>query len=88
LFDSRLECTRFSPVDIAAVARGFGDPGRLWVGSAGTEAELAHRLADYHDGHTDRPGVLELRITREEVPPIVPFVRAAATTHVVRRIAS
>jgi acetolactate synthase-1/2/3 large subunit len=84
LFDSRLECTQFSPVDIAAVARGFGDAERLWVGSAGTAAELARELTDYHDKHTDRPGVLELRLTRDEVPPIAPFVRPDATTHVVR----
>ncbi|HYS40006.1 MAG TPA: thiamine pyrophosphate-dependent enzyme, partial [Pseudonocardiaceae bacterium] len=84
LFDSRLECTRFSPVDVAAVARGFGADERLWVGSAGTAAALARGLADYHDNHADRPGLLELRLTREEVPPIVPFVRPDATTDVVR----
>jgi acetolactate synthase-1/2/3 large subunit len=75
-FDDRMECATFGHVDVAAVARGLGDGDRLWVGCATTAAELATALADYDDTGADRPGVLELRIGAEEVPPMTPFVRA------------
>lgn len=72
-FESRLECVCYAPVDIALIARGFGPPYRLWVGSAGTVDELRHQLEDYSN-HADLPGVLELRLLREEVPPFTPFL--------------
>jgi acetolactate synthase-1/2/3 large subunit len=76
MFESRVECSRFGPVDVAAVARGLGAAENLWVGSAGTLTELAEALGDYHERYTDRPGVLELRIAHPEVPPITPFTPA------------
>ncbi|MBL1097860.1 thiamine pyrophosphate-binding protein [Streptomyces coffeae] len=68
-FEARIECVQYAPVDVAQVARGLGPSDRLWVGSAGTAAELRARLADYHERHPDLPGVLELRIPAEEMPP-------------------
>ncbi|MFD0207364.1 MULTISPECIES: thiamine pyrophosphate-binding protein [Saccharothrix] len=79
-FDGRIECVSYTPVDIAAVARGLGEPDRLWVGSAGTLAELRERLVDYHERHGDRPGLLELRLPAEEVPPFTPFLPADEAT--------
>ena len=78
-FESRLECVRYAPVDIATTARGLGSDHRLWVGSAGTVAELRHQLEDYMQ-HADLPGVLELRLSREEMPPFTPFLSEDAPT--------
>jgi len=78
-FESRLECVRYSRVDIAQIARGFGDARRLWVGSAGTKEELRHQLDLYRD-NTSIPGVLELRLSCEEVPPFTPFLTSDAQT--------
>ncbi len=72
-FDGRLECVRYSPVDVAALARGFGGPDRLWVGKARTKDELAAALRD-HAAHAEMPGVLELVLAREEVPPFTPLL--------------
>ncbi len=72
-FESRLECVRYAPVDIAQTVRGFGDAGRLWVGSAGTLSELRRELKSYHE-NTAIPGVLELRLSCEEMPPFTPFL--------------
>jgi acetolactate synthase-1/2/3 large subunit len=69
-------------VEIADMARGLGSPDRLWVGSAGTAAELRRCLRDYHN-RSDRPGVLELRLRREEVPPFTPFLPADAPSYLV-----
>jgi hypothetical protein len=49
------------------------------VGSAGTAAALREHLSDYR--HANRPGVLELRLCREEVPPFTPFLPADAPTY-------
>lgn len=72
-FESRLECARYAPVDIGLMARGLGSPDRLWLGSAATIDELRYQLEDYRN-HTDIPGVLELRLLREETPPFTPFL--------------
>lgn len=79
-FGGRIECSRYSPISVAEVARGFGPPQRLWVGSAGTVEELNEALESY-PCWTDQPGVLELRIRREEMPPFTPFLPADAPTY-------
>ncbi len=78
-FESRLECVRYAPVDIALTARGFGTTDRLWVGSAGTVEELRYQLEDYSN-HADLPGVLELCLLHEEMPPFTPFLPEYAPT--------
>jgi acetolactate synthase-1/2/3 large subunit len=72
-FESRLECVRYAPVDIAKIAQGFGSSERLWVGSASTVTQLRHQLKDYMK-HAHLPGVLELQILRQEIPPFTPFL--------------
>ncbi len=79
-FEGRIECSRYSPISVAKVARGFGPPHRLWVGSAGTIEELNEALED-SSSWTNRPGVLELRLGREEMPPFTPFLPADAPTY-------
>jgi len=87
-FDDRLESSRYAELDVASVARGLGAPGRLWVGSAATRAELLTRLAEYHADGARRPGVLEVRLAREEMPPFAPFLSGDAETFVARRSSS
>jgi acetolactate synthase-1/2/3 large subunit len=87
MFDERIECAQYGPVDIATIARGFGPPSTVWVGSAGTADDLATLLEHYHDRFADRPGVLELRLPREEIPPMIPFVPPDAHTHEVPALA-
>lgn len=79
-FDGRLECSRYPAVSVAAVARGLGSPDRLWVGSAGTVEELDEVLRD-QPRWSGRPGVLELRLRREEMPPFTPFLPADEPTY-------
>jgi acetolactate synthase-1/2/3 large subunit len=72
-FDGRLECVRYAPVDVATLARGLGGHDQLWVGRAQTGSELNAALSDYL-AHAFQPGVLELRLAREEVPPFSPLL--------------
>jgi acetolactate synthase-1/2/3 large subunit len=81
-FDGRIECSRYPVCNIAEVARGLGRRDRLWVGSAGSVDELAENLGEY-ETQCHLPGVLELRLTREQVPPFVPFLSPNANTFVV-----
>jgi acetolactate synthase-1/2/3 large subunit len=78
-FDSRLECVRYAPVNIALAVRGLGTPDRLWAGSAGTLEELHKQIENYRK-HINLPGVLELRLLREEIPPFTPFLSESVTT--------
>ncbi len=79
-FAGRIESSRYPAISVAEVARGLGAPDRLWVGSAGTVAELDEILGDTRCW-AGRPGVLELRLGREEVPPFTPFLPADAPTY-------
>ncbi|MDC0936524.1 thiamine pyrophosphate-binding protein [Pirellulales bacterium] len=81
-FDGRIECSRYPPFSVAGVARGLGRRDRLWVGSAESTCELAACLDDY-ESHSNLPGVLELKLTREQIPPFVPFLPQNANTFVV-----
>ncbi len=85
LFQGRVECTEYSGLHAATVARGLGQVDRLWVGRAGTCAELAARLDEYEALPDGRPGVLELSLLVEEVPPFAPFLAEDAATFVVPR---
>jgi acetolactate synthase-1/2/3 large subunit len=82
-FEGRVESSEYARVDIAAVARGLGDPASLWVGRAATSTQLRRELATY-EAMGSRPGVLELVLMREEVPPFAPFLEAGHPTYVVR----
>jgi len=79
-FDSRIEAVCYPRADFAAVARGLAAPDRLWVGSASSVAELAACLRDYHASYAALPGVLDLNIAREELPPFAPFLGPDAPT--------
>jgi acetolactate synthase-1/2/3 large subunit len=83
-FDARLECSRYADLDVASVARGLGSADRLWVGAAATSSQLLAKLAEYHADGARRPGVLEIRLAREEMPPFAPFLSGDAETYVAR----
>lgn len=78
-FDGRIEGSRYPAVSVADVARGLGAAERLWVGSANSRGELNDQLSDYLQ--TGGPGVLELRLCREQVPPFTPFLPANTPTY-------
>jgi acetolactate synthase-1/2/3 large subunit len=86
-FGGRIESTRYPAVSVAQVARGFGPPDRFWVGSAATVEELNDILRD-SPCWIDRPGVLELRLSREEMPPFTPFLPADEPTYYVEPLVS
>jgi acetolactate synthase-1/2/3 large subunit len=71
-FEGRLECVHYLPIDVASLVRGFGGPERLWVGRAQTKEQLAAALRD-QAAHADRPGVLEIVLGHEEIPPFAPL---------------
>ena len=78
-FEGRVECSTYPRVDFAQLSRGLGGPERLWVGKASTAAEL-ERCLDEYLASSHLPGVLELNISQEEMPPFVPFLPKDAPT--------
>ena len=78
-FEGRLECVRYAPVDVTTLARGFGDSDHLWAGRASTAEELKTALSDYMN-HAVQPGVLELILSREELPPFSPLLPSGSET--------
>jgi acetolactate synthase-1/2/3 large subunit len=88
MFDGRLECTRYTPVDIASLARSLGGEDALWTGSAATMDSLRACLDEFTERHQEGPGVLEVVLQREEIPPFGPFLGAAPRVTPVVRSAS
>ncbi len=84
-FAGRIECSEYDAVDIAAMARSFGDEAQLWTGRARSRGELRELLAAY-DRASPGPGVLELVLPVEEVPPFTPLLGADAATQAVDRL--
>jgi acetolactate synthase-1/2/3 large subunit len=76
-FAGRIESSRYDSVEVATLARGLGPAERLWVGRASTRAELCAALDTYYGAHARLPGVLELDLPVDEVPPFAPFLAAA-----------
>ncbi len=79
-FKGRIEGSQYPAVSIADMARGLGASDQLWVGSAGTIDQLSSSLREYLE-QADRPGVIELRIPCEEIPPFTPFMSSDAPTY-------
>lgn len=71
-FNNRITCTQYSDVDIERVVSGFDGSNTLWHGQAKNSAEMKRLLEDYYS-QTSRPGVLELKIGIEEIPPFFPL---------------
>ncbi len=79
-FDGRIEASRYPAVSVVDMARGLGSPDRLWTGCADATEDLDGLLLAYRD-RADGPGVLELRLGREQIPPFTPFLPAHAPTY-------
>jgi acetolactate synthase-1/2/3 large subunit len=71
-FDGRLTCSRYGDVDVDHVVSGFGGAEKLWHGQAVTPGDMKRLLIEYHAG-APMPGVLELKIRVEEIPPFFPL---------------
>ncbi len=82
-FDGRLEATSYDQLNVAGIARGLGGEQSLWVGRATTPAQLQEQLENYTREHSHGPGVLELVLPVEEIPPFTPFLDQGAETFVV-----
>ncbi|HLL04853.1 MAG TPA: thiamine pyrophosphate-binding protein [Myxococcaceae bacterium] len=78
-FEGRVECATYPAVDIARLSSGMGGPEQLWVGRASSAAELEQRMEEYL-ARGPVPGVLELLIGEEELPPFTPFLPRDAPT--------
>jgi acetolactate synthase-1/2/3 large subunit len=80
-FDGRIEGSRYPSISITDMAQGLGARDGLWTGSAGTMGELTESLTHYRE-RASGPGVLELRLGREEIPPFTPFLSCDAPTYI------
>jgi acetolactate synthase-1/2/3 large subunit len=78
MFDARIEATRYGAVRFAELARSLDGEGALWTRSADTRETLREALADFAACKDARPGLLDIVLKREEVPPFAPFLQADA----------
>jgi len=73
-FSNRIIASRYRNIDITQVVKGLGDATRLWCACANDVQGLHYSLDDYYTQHSHMPGVLEIKIAMDEMPPFVPFL--------------
>ena len=78
MFDARVEATRYGAVRFAELARSLDDGGRLWTRSADTRESLREALLDFAACKDRGPGLLDIVLGREELPPFAPFLEPDA----------
>ena len=82
-FDGREGCTSFDHVDISQIGRGLGAAESIWVAKATSKEQLQECLEAFHAKDVAGPGILELILPKEEIPPFTPFLDKGAETYVV-----
>ena len=73
-FSHRVTASTYGTLDVAKTVRGLGNKNRLWVACAKTPIDLQIQLTEYCQKFSDKPGVLEIKINIDEVPPFIPFL--------------
>ncbi|MBW8636168.1 thiamine pyrophosphate-binding protein [Hoeflea sp. WL0058] len=76
LFDGRIHATRYSQVDFVTMVSGLAGDNQIWLARADSQAAVSRRLQEYLQIEPRVPGMLELEISTEEVPPFFPFMSA------------
>ena len=74
LFSHRITASKYGTLDVAKTVKGLGNKNRLWVACARTTSELENQLTEYCQMISGKPGVLEIKINVDEVPPFLPFL--------------
>ncbi|PCJ46960.1 MAG: acetolactate synthase [Moraxellaceae bacterium] len=79
-FNSRITCSQYSAVDFQSVAKGLAGDNELWTARVQDPKQLDRKLAEYFALPIHTPGVVELIINKEEIPPFFPL-SVMETTH-------
>lgn len=82
-FEDRIESSTFSAeVCISSVAKGLGASGGLRVWKVTTLKELESALRQYFSFGCVGPGLIEMMIEIDELPPFTPFIEAMSDHYV------
>ena len=73
-FSDRITASTYGALDVAKTVRGLGSKHRLWVACAKNIPDLQQQLTDYYQSFSGKPGVLEIKINADEIPPFIPFL--------------
>ena len=73
-FSHRVTAATYGKLDVAKTVRGLGNKNRLWVACARNTNDLENQLTEYYQNFSGKPGVLEIKINIDEVPPFIPFL--------------
>lgn len=82
-FEGRVECAHYPRFSAATVARGLDVDDRLWTRAVDCPLDLTDALDEYDRKFAHGPGVLELMLHYEEIPPFTPFLGENAPTYCV-----
>jgi len=73
-FSNRVTASTYGNLDVAKTVKGLGNKNRLWVACARNTSDLENHLTEYYQKFSGKPGVLEIKINLDEVPPFLPFL--------------
>jgi len=75
LYQSRLTCAQYNSVNFQGIAQGLAGETELWTARVHDNIHLNRKLAEYLSLPIKTPGVIELVINKEEIPPFFPLSR-------------
>ncbi|ACE05562.1 thiamine pyrophosphate protein domain protein TPP-binding [Candidatus Amoebophilus asiaticus 5a2] len=75
-FDKRITASSYGKIHIADLVKGLGSQENLWSSCVEDILSLESSLHDYYTHHSCKTGVLEIKVTIEELPPFIPFLVA------------
>jgi acetolactate synthase-1/2/3 large subunit len=75
-FGNRITASKYGEIHIANLVQGLGHKENLWARCANDLSSLESSLHDYYEHHSCKTGVLEIKITVDELPPFIPFLAA------------
>jgi acetolactate synthase-1/2/3 large subunit len=79
MFAGRHEATHYHRVDFAELGRSLDPERALWTARVDSRDTLISALESYVNGQQRGPGVLDIVLRYEEMPPFGPFLAASAS---------
>ena len=80
-FEGRMEATEYPEIQVSQIAKGLGSPEQVWTAKVSSASQMHLALEDFNNLATKRPGVLELELPLEEIPPFTTFLSPDAETY-------
>ncbi len=83
-FDNRVIGSDYQEVNIANSMRYLCNSSQLWSVCVEDASELQKALQDYFANNLRKTGIIEIKISTDEMPPFIPFLEASRSNQILK----